>query len=145
MAANGECAAGPARLKCRLRGADTSIRKAGRTDRYRRKVDGVGTCRPGEAGTGIVGAGQRPDGPTVDPERHVNALSAWGIEGIEIEADEAPEPEVEVSPEIEAAARAELQVVFQHAGSDHPFIGVLLDLAVDRRAHALALEAMEVA
>ena len=78
-------------------------------------------------------------------ERHVNALSAWGIEGIEIEADEAPEPEVEVSPEIEAAARAELQVVFQHAGSDHPFIGVLLDLAVDRRAHALALEAMEVA
>ena len=78
-------------------------------------------------------------------ERHVSALSAWGVEGIEIEADEAPEPEVEISPEVEAAARAELQVVFHHAGSDHPFIAALLDLAVERRAHALALEAVEVA
>jgi len=78
-------------------------------------------------------------------ERHVGALSAWGIEGIEIEADEAPEPEVEISPEIEAAARAELKVVFLHAGSDHPFLEALLELAVARRAHALALEALEVA
>jgi hypothetical protein len=78
-------------------------------------------------------------------ERHVGALSAWGIEGIEIEADEAPEPEVEISPEIEAAARAELQFRFQHAGSDHAFVTALLELAVTRRAHALALQALEVA
>lgn len=74
-------------------------------------------------------------------ERHVNALSAWGVEGIEIESDEAPEPEVEISPEIEAAARAELRGVFAHAGVDHPFVEALFDLAVARRAHALALEA----
>ncbi len=83
-----------------------------------------------------------PEGAELS-ERHVNALSAWGVEGIEIESDEAPEPEVEITPEIEADARRQLSPVFRHANSDHPFIGALLDVAVERRAKELALEALE--
>lgn len=85
-----------------------------------------------------------PEGAELS-ERHVNALAAWGVEGIEIESDEPPEPEVEITPEIEAKARAQLGPVFVHAKSDHPFIEALLDLAVARRARELALEAEEVA
>ncbi len=70
--------------------------------------------------------------------RHVNALAAWGVDQIEIESDEPPEPEVEISPEMEGRARTEIADVFRHAGDDHPFVAGLRELAVARRARALA-------
>ncbi len=76
--------------------------------------------------------------------RHVTALATWGVESIEIESDDAvPEPVIEISPELEAQARAEVADVFKHAASDHVFLTALRDLAVARRAHALALSARE--
>ncbi|MEQ9570169.1 MAG: hypothetical protein RLN75_08270 [Longimicrobiales bacterium] len=78
-------------------------------------------------------------------DRHVEALAAWGVDRIEIESGEAPEPEVAVSPEHEARAREELAPVFRHAGPDHPFTEALAELAVARRARALALEAVGIA
>lgn len=70
--------------------------------------------------------------------RHVQALAAWGVDQIEIESDEPPEPEVEISPEIEGRARTEMADVFRNAGDDHPFLVGLEELAVARRARALA-------
>lgn len=76
-------------------------------------------------------------------DRHVGALATWGVDQIEIESDEAPEPEVEISPEIEAQARWQVRGTFRHAGEEHEFIDALVELAVARRARVLALEAAE--
>lgn len=76
--------------------------------------------------------------------RHVQALSAWGVEQIEIESEEAPEPAVEISPEMEARARTESAEVFRHAGAHHPALEALRELAVARRARALAIDVVGV-
>lgn len=76
-------------------------------------------------------------------DRHVGALATWGVDQIEIESDEPPEPEVEISPELEAQARWEVRGTFRHAGEEHEFIDALLDIAVARRARTLALDALE--
>lgn len=77
-------------------------------------------------------------------ERHVGALATWGVDQIEIEADEAPVPEVEIPAELEAQAQREVAGIFRHAGEEHEFLSALTEIAVARRARALTLETMGV-
>ncbi len=78
--------------------------------------------------------------------RTLESLKFWGITALDVLGEAPEEPDVpEVSPEILALAEAETNLRFANAGPPHPFLDTLRDLAIARRARAIAARQVEVA
>ena len=71
-------------------------------------------------------------------ERHVGALTMWGVPFVDIDGEE-PENELEsIPPQALAAAREALDEEFALTDREHPLIEGLFDIALVRRARKLA-------
>jgi hypothetical protein len=57
-------------------------------------------------------------------EKHIKALSAWGVISVEVNDDDVPESEdtIEISPEIYQAIEAQVSARFRHNDMEIPFI-----------------------
>ncbi len=57
-------------------------------------------------------------------EKHLKALSAWGVVSVEISDDEMPEDKImsEISPEIYNAIEEQVTARFCHNNMENPFI-----------------------
>jgi hypothetical protein len=67
-------------------------------------------------------------------ERHVGALTMWGVPWVEVEGAE-PEDEMEdIPPQAVEAARQEIDESFSLTDRSHPLIEGLFDIALARRA-----------
>ena len=57
-------------------------------------------------------------------EKHLKALSAWGVISVEVKDDDMPENEsaIEISPEIYQAIEAQVNARFIHNNMEIPFI-----------------------
>lgn len=57
-------------------------------------------------------------------EKHLKALSAWGVISVKVKEDDIPENEntVEVSPEVYKAIENEVHIRFTHNDMEIPFI-----------------------
>lgn len=75
-------------------------------------------------------------------ERHVGALSQWGVDRIEVEGD-GPEGAGggEVEPWAVDQAAAEVDLLFSRVNRDHPMMAALADACVQRKAALIQADA----
>ena len=75
-------------------------------------------------------------------ERHVGALSQWGVDRIEVEGD-GPEGADggEVEPWAIDQAAAEVDLLFSRVNRQHPMMAALADACVQRKAAAIQADA----
>lgn len=79
-----------------------------------------------------------PQGRALD-QKHLQALKMWGITRVEVEGDEpAGGAEAALDPVFLGKAREELADRLRNLPMDHPLVLALVELALPRRAQALA-------
>jgi hypothetical protein len=67
-------------------------------------------------------------------ERHVGALSMWGVPWVDVEGAEVENEMDDIPPEAVDSARKEIDEVFSFTDKSHPLIEGLIDIALSRMA-----------
>lgn len=68
-------------------------------------------------------------------DRHVGALTMWGVPWVDVEGADSETEIAEVPPQAVDAARREIEDKFSLADRSHPLIQGLFDIALSRSAH----------